>query len=79
VTGFNPAGTVFGNQNSVTSYAGGLTLSYSNLASAEGIGGLGFPAEIVFSHLETLGASAAGVEKASRDAIELRIYLRARR
>ena len=79
VTGFNPAGTAFGNQNSATSYAGGVTLSYSNLASAEGIGGLGFPAEIVFSHLETLGASAAGVEKASRDAIELRIYLRARR
>jgi hypothetical protein len=79
VTGFNPAGTIFGNQNSLTSYAAGLTLTYSNLASAEGIGGLGFPAEIVFSHLETLGASAAGAEKATRDAIELRIYLRARR
>jgi hypothetical protein len=79
VTGFNPAGTQFGNPNSFTTYAGGFTLSYSNLASASGTGGLGFPAEVVFSHLETLGASGAGAEKASRDAIELRIYLRARR
>jgi hypothetical protein len=79
VIGFNPAGTTFGNQNSLTTYAAGLTLSYSNLASATGTGGPGFPAEIVFSHLETLGASGAGAEKASRDAIELRIYLRARR
>jgi hypothetical protein len=79
VTGFNPAGTPFGNPNSFTTYSGGLTLSYSNLASPTGTGGLGFPAEVVFSHLETLGASAAGVEKATRDAIELRIYLRARR
>jgi hypothetical protein len=79
VTGFNPAGTPFGNQNALTTYAGGLTLSYSNLASSEGIGGKSFPAEIVFSHLETLGASAAGAEKVRRDAIELRLYLRARR
>lgn len=79
VTGFNPAGTQFGNPNAIASYAGGFTLSYSNLASADGIGGKTFPAEIVFSHMETLGASAAGAEKASRDAIELRLYLRARR
>jgi hypothetical protein len=79
VIGFNPAGTQFGNQSSLTTYAAGLTLAYSNLASAEGIGGLGFPAEVVFSHLETLGASGAGAFKDRRDAIELRIYLRARR
>jgi hypothetical protein len=79
VIGFNPAGTVFGNQNAMTTYAGGLTLSYSNLASASGTGGPSFPAEVVFSHLETLSSSAAGAQKASRDAIEMRIYLRARR
>jgi hypothetical protein len=79
VTGFNPAGTLFGNPSSLTTYAAGLTLAYSNLASDEGIGGIGFPAEVVFSHLETLGASAAGAFKDRRDAIELRIYLRARR
>ena len=79
VTGFNPAGTEFGNPNALTSYAGGVNISYSNLASAEGTGGPSFPAEIVFSHIETLGASGAGVEKARRDAIELRLYLRARR
>jgi hypothetical protein len=79
VTGFNPAGTTFGNQNSLTTYAAGLTLAYSNLASAEGIGGLNFPAEVVFSHLETLGASSAGAFKDRRDTIELRLYLRARR
>jgi hypothetical protein len=78
-TGFNPAGTEFGNQNAVTFYSGGLTLSYSNLASEGGVGGKAFPAEIVFSHLETLGASDGGIEKSSRDAIELRLYLRARR
>jgi hypothetical protein len=79
VTGFNPGGTGFGNPNALTTLAGGLTIAYSNLASATGIGGRNFPAEVVFSHLETLTASAAGARKASRDAIELRIYLRARR
>jgi hypothetical protein len=79
VTGFNPGGTEFGNPNSLTTFAGGLTIAYSNLASRTGTGGKTFPAEVVFSHLETLTASAAGAQKAFRDAIELRIYLRARR
>jgi hypothetical protein len=79
VTGANPNGLVFGNPNSLTTYSGGLTVSYSNLASASGTGGPAFPAEILYSHLETLGASAAGAEKGYRDAIEMRFYLRARR
>ena len=72
-------GTAFGNPNSLTTYLGGLTVAYSNLASASGTGGKQFPAEIVFTHLETLGASAAGAEKGYRDSIEMRFYLRARR
>ena len=79
VVGFNPAGTKFGNGNALTTLAGGITLSYSNLSSAEGIGGKSFPAEVVFSHLETLTSSAAGAQKGTRDAIEMRFYLRARR
>ncbi|MEO5568650.1 MAG: hypothetical protein ABIR92_09165 [Gemmatimonadaceae bacterium] len=79
VTGFAPDGATFGNQNSYTLLAGGLTIGYSNLASATGIGGRGFPAEIVFSHLETLSASMAGAEKSYRDSIELRYYFRTRR
>lgn len=79
VIGFNPAGTTFGNPNSFTTLAGGMTLSYSNLSSGSGIGGKSFPAEMVFSHLETLTSSAAGAQKSTRDAIEMRVYLRARR
>jgi hypothetical protein len=79
VIGFNGSNTSFGNPNSLTTYLGGLTVAYSNLASASGTGGRQFPAEIVFSHLETLGASAAGAEKGYRDSIEMRFYLRARR
>ncbi|HET9425989.1 MAG TPA: hypothetical protein VFO55_11505 [Gemmatimonadaceae bacterium] len=78
MTGFAPGGVTFGN-GSLTTYAGGLTISYSNLASATGVGDRRFPAEIVFSHLETLSASAAGAEKLYRDSIELRLYLRTRR
>jgi hypothetical protein len=79
VTGLNPAGKAFGNQNSTTTYAGGFTVSYSNLGSVSGTGNRRFPAEITFSHLETLGASAAGAEKVSRDVLELRLYLRSPR
>lgn len=79
VTGFAPGDVTFGNQNSYTLVAGGLTIGYSNLASATGIGGRGFPVEIVFSHLETLSASTVGAEKSYRDSIELRYYFRTRR
>jgi len=79
VIGFNPNDLVFGNPNSLTTYSGGLTVSYSNLASANGTGGPSFPAEILYSHLETLGASAAGAEKGYRDVLEMRFYLRTRR
>jgi hypothetical protein len=44
--------------------------------SRAGTGGPGFPADIRFSHLEMLGATEAGVEKTTRDAIELRLYFR---
>src|SRR5258708_7249427 len=74
-----PSGAVFGNPNPVTTWAAGATLSYSNLATRRGTGDPRFPAEIQFSHLETLGATAAGPEKSSRDAIELRLYFRTRR
>jgi hypothetical protein len=79
VTGFAPDDILFGNRSSYSQIAGGFTLSYSNIASAEGIGGPGFPAEIVYSHLETLTASAAGAAKTFRDAIEVRYYFRTRR
>jgi hypothetical protein len=79
VTGFNPNDIVFGNPNALTTYSGGLTISYSNLASESGTGGPSFPAEILYSHLETLGASAAGAAKGYRDSIEMRFYLGARR
>ena len=54
-------------------------MSYSNLASESGTGGPRFPADIVFTHIETLSASGAGAEKSYRDSIELRFYLRSRR
>lgn len=79
ITGVAADGVEFGNLDSRTVYSGGFTIAYSNLASASGTGRQGFPAEIQFSHLETLRASAAGVEKATRDAIELRLYFRTRR
>jgi hypothetical protein len=75
ITGAAAPGAAFGNTAPLTTFAGGLTISYSNLASTSGVGGQGFPAEIVFSHLETLTASAAGAAKTYRDAIELRFYL----
>ena len=78
VVGFNPANTPFGNPNALTTLSGGATISYSNLASVRGTSGPNFPVEIVFSHLEVLTASAAGADKAYRDSIELRVYLRAR-
>ena len=79
VTGAAPAGVTFGSPNSLTVYSGGLTVSYSNLASASGIGSRSFPAEFVFTHIETLSASGAGAERGYRDAIEVRFYLRTRR
>ena len=79
VTGTAPSGAVFGDPNPVTSWAGGVTLSYSNLATHSGTGDARFPAEIQFSHLETLGATATGPAKTTRDAIELRLYFRTRR
>jgi hypothetical protein len=75
ITGAAAPGAAFGNAAALTTFAGGLTISYSNLASTSGVGGQGFPAEIVFSHLETVTASAAGAAKTYRDAIELRFYL----
>ena len=66
----------FGVPNPVNTWAGGLTISYSNLASRAGTGNVRFPAEVHFSHLETLGATAEGARKTSRDAIELRFYFR---
>jgi hypothetical protein len=60
-----------------TTYAGGLTLGYSSAAARSGTSGL--PAEVLFTHLETLGANGAGPAKSFRDAIELRIYLGTRR
>ncbi len=74
-----PADPNFGNQNPVNTWAAGLTISYSNLATRSGTGDARFPAEINFSHLETLGATAVGAEKTSRDTIELRLYFRTRR
>jgi hypothetical protein len=79
VTGIAPTGAVFGNPNPANTWAGGLTMSYSNLATHRGTGDARFPAEIQFSHLETLGATSVGPEKTSRDAIELRLYFRTRR
>lgn len=78
VTGFAPDPAAFTGRPAITMVTGGVTVSYSNLATARGTGGRGFPAEIVFSHLQTLSASGAGAMKATRDAIELRFYLRAR-
>lgn len=78
VTGLARPGAEFGNQ-SRQSYSAGLTLSYSNLATATGMGRASFPAEVFFSHVETLGASTAGVEKLYRSSIELRYYFRTRR
>jgi hypothetical protein len=79
ITGPAPDGAAFGNSNPLNTAAAGLTLSYSNLASPAGTGDARFPAEIVFSHLETLRASASGAEKAFRDVIEIRFYFRSRR
>jgi hypothetical protein len=79
VTGSNPGGAQFGATSSLTAYSAGFTLAYSNLASAIGVGDSRFPAEFLFTHIENFGASGAGVEKGSRDSIELRIYLRTRR
>jgi hypothetical protein len=77
VTGPLSSNATFGG-SSATTWADGLTISYSNLAAHAGTGSVRFPAEIFFSHLETVGSNAAGTAKAFRDAIELRIYLRAR-
>lgn len=79
VTGDIVPSSLFGNTRPVNTWAGGLTISYSNLATHAGTGDARFPAEIRFSHLETVGATAIGAEKASRDAIELRLYFRTRR
>ena len=70
---------LFGDSNALTVFTGGFTISYSNLSSASGVGNRQFPAEFVFTHLETLVASDMGAEKSYRDAIELRVYLRTRR
>ena len=79
VTGIAPSGAAFGNPNPANTWAGGLTISYSNLATRSGTGDARFPAEIQFSHLETIGSTAEGPVKDSRDAIELRLYFRTRR
>jgi hypothetical protein len=80
ITGFPPAGVSFGNyRGNLMTTAAGLTISYSNLTSETGTGNQRFPAEIVFTHLETLTASGAGAAKDYRDTIELRYYFRARR
>jgi hypothetical protein len=78
-TGPVPATGIFTTDHAYTVYSGGVTIAYSNLASASGIGGRQFPAEVVYTHLETLAASAAGAEKTFRDSIELRYYFRTRR
>lgn len=78
-SGAAPVGLTAGSSSGLTTLAGGLTISYSNLASARGTGGRQFPAEIVFTHLETLNSSGAGAAKTFRDAIEMRFYLRDRR
>jgi len=78
-TGGASPDAAFGNPNSANTWAGGLTISYSNLATQSGTGNARFPAEMQFSHLETLGATAIGPQKTSRDAIELRLYFRTRR
>jgi hypothetical protein len=79
VTGIAPTGAVFGNTNSIDSWAGGLTISYSNLATRSGTGNVNFPAEFLFTHLETLGATASGANKTFLDTIEMRVYFRTRR
>lgn len=79
VTGFAPVDVIFGNPSSFMTTAAGLTISYSSLTSETGTGSPRFPAEIVFTHLETLTASEAGAVKDYRDSIELRYFFRARR
>jgi hypothetical protein len=79
VTGVPSAGATYGNPNATTTWADGLTISYSNLATRAGTGDARFPAEVCFSHIETVGSTAAGPVKSNRDALELRIYFRARR
>lgn len=71
--------SLFAGSGSFTVVAGGVTLAYSNVSSALGIGGRDFPAEIVFTHLQTLSASDQGAEHRRRDSIELRLYFRTRR
>ena len=78
MTDISTTGADYGNPNSVNTWAGGLTLSYSNLATRGGTGDARFPAEVHFSHLETVSANA-GAAKSTRDAIELRLYFRTRR
>jgi hypothetical protein len=77
ITSPTGAATSFGS-GSWTTYAGGFTLNYSNAAAKRG-DTAGLPAEILFSHLETLAANTAGPAKSFRDAIEFRIYLGTRR
>lgn len=78
-SGTAPGGVTAPGSDGLTTLAGGLTISYSNLAADRGTGGRQFPAEIVFTHLETLTSSGAGAAKSYRDAIEMRFYLRDRR
>jgi hypothetical protein len=79
ITGAPSSTASFGDANSRTIWADGFTMSYSNLATHAGIGHPRFPAELLFSHLETVGSNGAGAIKSSRDAIELRLYFRGRR
>ena len=74
-SGFTPYDVTTG----ATTWSLGGTFSYSNLATHSGVGDASFPVEITFSHLELVGATAGGLPRTRRDAIELRYYLRARR
>jgi hypothetical protein len=79
LSGLTAAPSRFAGSGSFTVVSGGVTLAYSNVASVLGTGGRDFPAEIVFTHLQTLSASDQGAEHRRRDSIELRLYFRTRR
>ena len=79
VAGASVGAGAYGNPTSSIKWADGVTLSYSNLVTRSGTGTIRFPADVLFSHLETVGANAAGAAKTTRDAIEVRLYFRTRR
>jgi hypothetical protein len=79
ITGAPSSTASFGDTISRMVWADGFTMSYSNLATHPGTGSPRFPAELLFSHLETVGSNGAGAIKSFRDAIELRLYFPVRR